>query len=123
MKINPPFRADHVGSLLRPRTLLDARDQFREKKNTKDQLREVEDRSVREVVKKQESAGLQSVTDGEFRRTFFHIDFLERLEGVTVSGSIEAKFKRPGGDVSFAPPRLAVTGKLRHAQDIQKADF
>ena len=122
-KINPPFRADHVGSLLRPRSLLDARDQFRNQAISNDQLRDAEDRAIQEVVRKQESAGLQSVTDGEFRRTFFHIDFLERLEGVTVSGSIEAKFRKLGGDVSFAPPRLAVTGKLRHPQDIQKADF
>jgi 5-methyltetrahydropteroyltriglutamate--homocysteine methyltransferase len=102
---------------------LEARDQCRQHKISSDQLREVEDRSIRDVVRKQESVGLQSVTDGEFRRTFFHIDFLERLEGVTVSGSIEAKFKTHGGDISFAPPRLAVTGKLRHKQDIQRADF
>jgi methionine synthase II (cobalamin-independent) len=122
-KTNPPFRADHVGSLLRPKALLEARDQCRQHKISSDQLREVEDRCIGDVVRKQESVGLSSVTDGEFRRTFFHIDFLERLEGVTVSGSIEAKFKTHGGDISFAPPRLAVTGKLRHKQDIQRADF
>jgi 5-methyltetrahydropteroyltriglutamate--homocysteine methyltransferase len=102
---------------------LEARDQCRQHKISSDQLRAVEDRCIRDVVRRQESVGLQSVTDGEFRRTFFHIDFLERLEGVTVSGSIEAKFKTHGGDISFAPPRLAVTGKLRHKQDIQRADF
>jgi len=122
-KINPPFRADHVGSLLRPQPLLEARDRFRHGEISKEQLREVEDRSIRDVVKKQESVGLSSITDGEYRRTFFHIDFLERLEGVTVSGAIETKFKRQGGDINFAPPRLSVTGKLRHVQDIQKADF
>jgi 5-methyltetrahydropteroyltriglutamate--homocysteine methyltransferase len=122
-KTNPPFRADHVGSLLRPKALLEARDQFRRHEISGEQLRQVEDRCIGEVVRKQESVGLNSVTDGEFRRTFFHIDFLERLEGVTVAGQIEAKFKTHGGDVSFAPPRLAVTGKLRHKQDIQRADF
>src|SRR5262245_40815274 len=121
--INPPFRADHVGSLLRPKTLLEARDRFRQGAISTAELREIEDRSIRDVVKKQESVGLHSITDGEYRRTFFHIDFLERLEGVTVSGSIETKFKRQGGDINFAPPRLSVTGKLRHVQDIQKADF
>ena len=107
--LDPPFRADHVGSLLRPKPLLEARDQFRQQQISKDQLREVEDRSIRDVVNKQESVGLHSITDGEYRRTFFYIDFLERLEGVTVSGAIETKFKRQGGDINFAPPRLSVT--------------
>lgn len=123
MKINPPFRADHVGSLLRPQELLKARARFQQQEISKQQLRDAEDRSIREVVTKQEAVGLQSVTDGEFRRTFFHVDFLERLQGVTVSGSIDVKFHKRDGDVNFAPPRLSVTGKLRHVRDIQKADF
>ena len=122
-KVNPPFRADQVGSLLRPRELLDARQRYQNNEISKEQLREVEDRSIRDVVKKEENIGLQSVTDGEFRRTFFHIDFLERLEGVTVSGGIETKFTGKKGVVDFAPPRLSVTGKLRHKEAIQKADF
>lgn len=122
-KINPPFRADHVGSLLRPKGLLDARQRYQANDITRQELREIEDRYIREVIKKQEAIGLQSITDGEFRRTFFHIDFLERLEGVTVGGGIEVKFKGKQGEVNFAPPRISVTGKLRHVEDIQKADF
>jgi 5-methyltetrahydropteroyltriglutamate--homocysteine methyltransferase len=122
-KVNPPFRADQVGSLLRPKELLDARQRYQHNEISKEQLREVEDRSIREVVRKEENIGLQSITDGEFRRTFFHIDFLERLAGVTVSGGIETKFTGKTGVVDFAPPRLSVTGKLRHVEDIQKADF
>jgi 5-methyltetrahydropteroyltriglutamate--homocysteine methyltransferase len=122
-KVNPPFRADHVGSLLRPQALLDAREQFQNGAISKDELREVEDNAIREVIKKQETIGLKGITDGEFRRTFFHIDFLERLEGVTVSGGINVQFKGKRGPVDFAPPRLSVTGKLRHVEDIQKADF
>lgn len=122
-KINPPFRADHVGSLLRPAHLLEARSRYQNGAISAEELRAVEDEAIREAIKKQESAGLQSITDGEFRRTYFHVDFLEQLEGVTVSGGIQVKFRSKAGDVDFAPPRLAVTGKLRHVRDIQKADF
>jgi 5-methyltetrahydropteroyltriglutamate--homocysteine methyltransferase len=122
-KLNPPFRADHVGSLLRPKALLQARQRYQNDEISKAELRQVEDQHIQAVVKKQEAVGLKSITDGEFRRTFFHIDFLERLAGVTVSGGIEVKFHSKQGDINFAPPRLAVTGKLRHVEDIQKADF
>jgi 5-methyltetrahydropteroyltriglutamate--homocysteine methyltransferase len=83
----------------------------------------VEDEAIKAVVKKQEDVGLNSITDGEFRRTYFHVDFLEQLDGVTVSGGIPVKFKGKKGEMDFAPPRLAITGKLRHSRDIQKADF
>jgi len=122
-RLNPPFRADHVGSLLRPQRLKEARTRLQNNEITKDQLRDVEDEAIREVVRKQEAIGLQSITDGEFRRTFFHIDFLQRLEGVAVSGGIAAKFHTRTGEIDFAPPRVTVTGKLRHVQDIQTADF
>jgi 5-methyltetrahydropteroyltriglutamate--homocysteine methyltransferase len=121
--LNPPFRADHVGSLLRPQRLKDARARFQNNEITRADLRLVEDDAIREVVRKQEAIGLQSITDGEFRRTFFHLDFLERLEGVTISGGIAAKFHTHEGEIDFAPPRVTVTGKLRHVQDIQTADF
>jgi 5-methyltetrahydropteroyltriglutamate--homocysteine methyltransferase len=121
--LNPPFRADHVGSLLRPRRLLDARARFHKNEMTKDQLRAVEDDAIREVVRKEESIGLGSVTDGEFRRTFFHIDFLQRLQGVAITGGIATKFHTRTGEIDFAPPRIVVTGKLRHVEDIQRADF
>jgi len=73
----PPFRADHVGSLLRPAELLEARDKFSRGEMSPDVLREVEDKSIREVVKLQEDIGLESITDGEYRRFIFHIDFLK----------------------------------------------
>jgi 5-methyltetrahydropteroyltriglutamate--homocysteine methyltransferase len=122
-KLNPPFRADHVGSLLRPQPLLEARERYFGNGMTREELRAIEDRHIGEAVKKEESIGLKSITDGEFRRTFFHTDFLERLSGVTVTGGIEIKFTGKKGVVDFAPPRLSVTGKLRHTEDIQKADF
>jgi 5-methyltetrahydropteroyltriglutamate--homocysteine methyltransferase len=122
-KVNPPFRADHVGSFLRPKSLLEARNRYFNHEISKAELREIEDEHIRDVIRKEEAVGLQSITDGEFRRTMFHIDFLERLQGITVSGGIGAKFHSKTGVVDFAPPRLTVTGKLRHVEAIQRADF
>lgn len=121
-KINPPFRADHVGSLLRPKALLEARQRGYEGQISKEELREIEDRHIAEVVKKEEAIGLKSITDGEFRRAFFHLDFLEQLAGVTVTGSIEASSDAQT-KVGFTPPKLSVTGKLRHVKNIQVDDF
>ena len=83
----PPFRADMVGSLLRTAALKEARDQHQQGRLSADGLREVEDREIRCLIKRQEAIGLQAVTDGEFRRAYWHFDFLEHLDGVT---SIEA---------------------------------
>jgi 5-methyltetrahydropteroyltriglutamate--homocysteine methyltransferase len=121
-KINPPFRADHVGSLLRPPALLTARQKFFNSEIPKEELRQIEDEHIREAIKKQEAIGLRSITDGEFRRTFFHLDFLEQLDGVTVSGAIAAS-SDADEKVHFTPPRLTVTGKLRHVKNIQVDDF
>jgi methionine synthase II (cobalamin-independent) len=74
-------------------------------------------------VRLQEEIGLRAATDGEHRRTFFHIDFLEKLDGVAVRGGLATRFHGAKGDVDFAPPRLEVTGKLFRAQPIQLEDF
>jgi 5-methyltetrahydropteroyltriglutamate--homocysteine methyltransferase len=84
-RTNPPFRADHVGSFLRPKRLLEARERKARGEITPEALREVEDDAIAEIVRFQEDVGLRSVTDGEFRRTYFHIDFLEQLGGVKSS--------------------------------------
>ncbi len=119
----PPFRADHVGSFLRPKALLDARDEFFVKKSINAaQLRAVEDRAISEIVKFQQDVGLQSITDGEFRRTFFHIDFLEQLGGVKTEVG-QLVIKNADGSESLAPPVIKVVGKVRHVKDIQRADF
>lgn len=113
MRSKPPFRADHVGSLLRPKELLDARRRWKSGALPADKLRTEEDSAIRRVVKLQEDAGLQGITDGEYRRSMFHVDFLERLHGVTVSRSqYTVKFRGSRRDVDFAPPILGVTGKL-----------
>ncbi|MEO6061675.1 MAG: 5-methyltetrahydropteroyltriglutamate--homocysteine S-methyltransferase, partial [Thermoflexales bacterium] len=117
----PPFRADHVGSFLRPKYLLDARAQAAARAITPEQLRAVEDRAITEIVKFQQDVGLQSITDGEFRRTYFHIDFLERLGGVKTD--IPVTIVKPDGTEELAPPVMRVIDKVRHLKDIQRADF
>ena len=119
----PPYRADHVGSFLRPPELLEAREKRRRGEITAEQLRAVEDAAIRDVVRFQEEVGLSDATDGEFRRTYFHIDFLEQLDGVQTRGGLTAHFHSAKGDIDFAPPVLHVTGKVRHAKPIQLADF
>jgi 5-methyltetrahydropteroyltriglutamate--homocysteine methyltransferase len=118
----PPFRADHVGSLLRPKYLLDARDQFFVQKTiSAEQLRAVEDKAIAEIVQFQQDVGLHSITDGEFRRTYFHIDFLAQLGGVKTD--IPFTVMRPDGTEELAPPVIRVTGKVRPIKNIQLADF
>jgi len=119
----PPFRADHVGSFLRPKKLLDAREQHKAGTLSASALRAVEDEAIRQIVRFQEDLGLRGITDGEFRRTYFHIDFLTRLSGVTTKGGINVSFHSAGGNVDFAPPVMHVTGKVRHDVPIQRADF
>ena len=121
-RTTPPFRADHVGSFLRPSYLLAAREQFFVKRSiSAAQLRAVEDKAITEIVKFQQDVGLQSITDGEFRRTYFHIDFLEQLGGVKTD--IPVTIVRPDGTQELAPPVMRVIDKVRHVKDIQLADF
>jgi 5-methyltetrahydropteroyltriglutamate--homocysteine methyltransferase len=123
VRTTPPFRADHVGSILRPKFLLDAREQFRTGVIEAARLRSVEDEAIRGIVKFQEDLGLRGITDGEYRRTYFHIDFLTQLQGVETKGGIHVKFQSAKGEVDFEPPVMQVTGKVRHERPIQRADF
>ncbi len=122
-----PFRANHVGSLLRPQVLLEARDKHAKGVITAAQLREVEDRSIRAAVKMQEEVGMPGITDGEFRRTLWHADFLSQIEGVKVVEGLlpeSAKhFQNPGSDVQRSPTQFVVTGKLGHPRDIEVDNF
>ena len=121
-RTQPPFRADHVGSFLRPKYLLDAREEFFVKKSiTAEQLRAVEDKAIAEIVKFQQDVGLKSITDGEFRRTYFHIDFLDQLGGVKTD--IPVTIRKPDGTEELAPPTIRVVDKVRHIKDIQRADY
>jgi 5-methyltetrahydropteroyltriglutamate--homocysteine methyltransferase len=106
---NPPFRADHVGSLLRPPELREARAKAKRGELPAAALAEVEDRSIREVVAKQEAIGLEAVTDGEFRRDWWHLDFLSGFDGIGVKASTALKFH----GVDEIPPTPTVTGRIR----------
>jgi len=118
-----PFRAEHVGSLLRPAELLQARQQFAEGKLTATALRDAENTAIVAAIQQQEAVGLHSISDGEFRRTFFHLDFLQQLDGVSVTGQIEANTHVKSSELTFAPPKLSVTGPLRHRAPIEVDNF
>ncbi|MEZ5044752.1 MAG: 5-methyltetrahydropteroyltriglutamate--homocysteine S-methyltransferase [Saprospiraceae bacterium] len=120
---NIPFRADHVGSLLRTDKVKANRLLWKQGKITAEALREIENEAIAETVKKLEATGMKSITDGEFRRDYFHLDFLKELAGVSVSGGMEANPNAKVAEDGFKPPVLSVTGKLRHVKDIQVADF
>jgi 5-methyltetrahydropteroyltriglutamate--homocysteine methyltransferase len=120
-RIHPPFRADHVGSFLRPKFLLEAREQKARGAITAEQLRAIEDQAITEIVQFQQDVGLSSITDGEFRRTYFHVDFLEQIGGV--KSDVPVTVIRPDGSQELAPPVMRVMDKVRHVKDIQLADF
>ena len=110
----PPFRADHVGSLLRPPELLAARERHAAGELDAAGLRATEDAAVADVVALQESVGLRSATDGEFRRTSWHMDFIHRLGGVsTTSGRVEVRMRNAAGQSSFTAAGMAVDGRVR----------
>ncbi len=120
---NPPFRAEHVGSFLRPKALLDARELRRSGQIDAAALRAVEDHAIAELVQYQESLGFQSITDGEFRRRHFHTDFLLQLDGVEEKGGLATKFHTATGEVDFAPPVMVVNGRVLHAHPIEVANY
>src|ERR1700704_4393546 len=100
VRTTPPFRADHVGSLLRPPELLRARDDRAAGRVSPAELRALEDDAIREVVRMQEDVGLQSATDGEFRRASWHMDFIYQLGGIgQAPGNLSVKFHHPAGDI------------------------
>jgi 5-methyltetrahydropteroyltriglutamate--homocysteine methyltransferase len=121
-QINPPFRADHVGSLLRPADVLEARRRRAIGEIGDAELRSIEDAAIAAMIPRLEATGIESITDGEYRREWFHLDFLKQLDGVTVSGMIDASSDSQE-TVHQAPPKITVTGKLHHARTIQVEDY
>ncbi|MBE3000145.1 5-methyltetrahydropteroyltriglutamate--homocysteine S-methyltransferase [Nocardiopsis sp. HNM0947] len=123
-KTTPPFRADHVGSLLRPERLLKARAEHAEGKIDDAQLRNIEDDSIRDVVRMQEEVGLQSATDGEHRRGSWHMDFIYQLGGVTkVQDELKVTFHNENEDIEFTPSGLKVTEPIRSEHTIFEDAF
>ena len=125
MHSGPPFRADHVGSYLRPAPLVDMRARREGGTASAAELHAVEDAEIAALVARQEAVGLRGITDGELRRTYFHVDFLEQLDGVTVTyGEFFATFKRDDGtEVGFKPPTMHVDSPIRHRRPIQGDDY
>jgi 5-methyltetrahydropteroyltriglutamate--homocysteine methyltransferase len=124
-RTSPPFRADHVGSLLRPARLHAARADRAAGKITPRELRAVEDDAIREAVALQREAGLRSVTDGEFRRATWHMDFIYQIGGISqVPGSLTSTFHNEKGDINYATPgALRVTRPLSMDTTIFGDDF
>src|SRR6201986_1615574 len=113
-RTSPPFRADHVGSLLRPPRLHQARDDFAAGRITADALRAVEDEEITRAVRMQEEVGLRSATDGEFRRATWHMDFIYQIGGISKApGHLAVKFHNAAGDIEWTPASIRVDGKLR----------
>jgi 5-methyltetrahydropteroyltriglutamate--homocysteine methyltransferase len=110
----PPFRADHVGSLLRPKEVLEARDQFARGAISAEQLGQIEDEAIRAVIRKQGEAGLKSATDGELRRTSWHMDFIYQLGGIekVQDETIKVAFHNKDRDYEWAPPSAHVTERI-----------
>ena len=112
-RTTPPFRADHVGSLLRPPELLRAREEHAAGRMDDDELRAVEDDAVRAAVRMQEDVGLQAATDGEFRRASWHMDFIYQLGGITkVQDDLKVQFRNEQGTIEFTPAALRVQERV-----------
>ncbi|HJU29688.1 MAG TPA: 5-methyltetrahydropteroyltriglutamate--homocysteine S-methyltransferase [Candidatus Binataceae bacterium] len=123
-RMQPPFRAEHVGSLLRPAELMRAREEFKSGAISAAALREAENTAIREAIRIQEDIGLRGVTDGEFRRATWHMDFLYQIGGVgKAQDSIKVRFRNQRGEIEFASAALRVSGKLRLDKCILGDDF
>jgi 5-methyltetrahydropteroyltriglutamate--homocysteine methyltransferase len=120
----PPFRADHVGSLLRPPHLLRARADLSDGRIDATELRRIEDDAIRDVVRMQAEVGLQSATDGEFRRASWHMDFIYQLGGVTrTDEQLAVHFRNEAGALEFTAPALRVESKVMLDHPIFSEDF
>ncbi len=123
-----PFRADHVGSLLRPDSLLDVREQWKAEAVSDGELRERENTAIAEAVKKEEAAGLMAVTDGEYRRESFHFDFISKIGGIKTNFTLKGAFaqgeKTKAGGKKDVPLTIDVTDRMtRPADGIEVENF
>lgn len=123
-----PFRADHVGSLLRPDPLLEAREKWKADEISDAELRAMEDEAIANVVKKEEAAGIRSVTDGEYRRESFHFDFISKITGVKTNFTLKGAFaqgeKTKAGGEKQVPLTVEITEKMRRpAEGIEVENF
>src|SRR6202008_4389377 len=122
--VQRPSRPDHVGSLLRPAELKAARDKYKNKSISRQDLEQIEERSIRKAVAMQEAAGLQAVTDGEFRRAFWHVDFLTGFDGIVATpGQYALKFPGEGGAESETRSMMVVESKVKRTRPVMVEHF
>src|SRR4051812_24291770 len=120
----PPFRADHVGSLLRPQRLLEAREDHAAGRIDDDELKATEDEAIEQVVQMQRDIGLQTATDGEFRRASWHMDFIYQLGGIgKAQDDLKVQFRNAEGTIEFTPAALHVDAKINLDHTIFAEDF
>src|SRR3954469_16170757 len=123
-RTSPPYRADHVGSLLRPPELLQARDDHADGRIDDEALRGIEDEAIEQVVQMQRDVGLQTVTDGEFRRASWHMDFIYQLGGIgKAQDDLKVQFRNAEGTIEFSPAALHVDAKINLDHTIFAEDF
>jgi methionine synthase II (cobalamin-independent) len=123
-RTSPPYRADHVGSLLRPPDLLRAREDHAEGRIDAAALRAIEDDAIRDIAQMQKDVGLQTVTDGEFRRASWHMDFIYSIDGISKApGNMSVQFHNEQGDIEWTPAALHIDGKLGIGDTIFGDDF
>jgi len=123
-RLQPPFRADHVGSLIRPAALIAAREQAEKSEISQAELRRVQQAAIRDVVRLQEGLGLKLVTDGEFNRQSWHRDFMLKIRNVRMMPSkLTVRFHTAAGERLHSPPTMQVTGKLERPNGIFVEDF
>ena len=111
-----PFRADHVGSLLRPEALLEKREEWKADKISDADLREYENECIASIVKQEEKAGIKSVTDGEYRRESFHFDFINQISGIETNFTLKSAFaqgeKTKAGGEKAVPLTVEITDRM-----------
>ena len=122
-RTKPPFRAEHVGSLLRPAALKQARADRAAGRIDAAQLRAIEDEAIRDIVRRQEELGLQAVTDGELRRDSWHMDFYQQIGGLVARGAAPIKFKTASAEIDYVMPALHIEAKLSLPKTIFGEDF
>jgi 5-methyltetrahydropteroyltriglutamate--homocysteine methyltransferase len=120
---SPPFRADTVGSLLRPKRLLEARDRHKAGKLSDGELRDIESAEIRQAVALHKDCGFKHTTDGDFRRRHWFMDFIERIDGIRFGEPLAVRFKSADGSVEFSPPRMELYARLGRTQSLTRTDF
>ena len=123
-RVKPPFRADHVGSLIRPEALIRAREAAEKNEIAPDELARIQHEAIRAIVRLQEDIGFKLATDGEYNRTFWQRDFLLKFENVRqVAAKLTVRFHSAAGSRDHSPPTLEVSGKLNRPRAIFVDDF